>query len=138
MPDSRTLADTCFALLTDPPPWLRLATIALLALLTANLFYHGAQPYAVGLIPSPWDKLAHLVLFAGLAALAWIALGARGVGAPLGAIGITVAIGLLDEAAQSLLPGRSMDVVDIAADVGGAVLAVLLLVALRTRRPSSA
>lgn len=138
MPDSRTFVDTCFDLLTDPPPWLRLAMIALLAVLAANLFYHGAQPYAVGLIPSPWDKLAHLTLFGGLAALAWIALGARGAGAHLGAIAIAVAIGLLDESVQSLLPGRSVDVVDVAADVGGAALTVLLLVALRARRSSSA
>lgn len=138
MPDSRTCPDTYFALLTDPPPWLRLAAIALLAALAVNLFYQGAQPYAVGLIPSPWDKLAHLMLFGGLAALAWVALGARGAGAHLGAIAIAVAVGLLDEAAQSLLPGRSVDVVDIVADIGGAVFIVLLLVALRTRRPSSA
>ena len=28
-----------------------------------GLYYAGAQPYAVGLIPTPWDKLAHILAF---------------------------------------------------------------------------
>lgn len=138
MPDRRPFIDLCADLLTDPPLWLRLAAAVLVAALAGNLFYHGAQPYAVGLIPSPWDKLAHLALFGGIAGLAWIMLAARGTGAHLVAVAIAVGIGLLDEAAQSMLPGRSVDMIDIAADVVGAALAVLLLAALRARRPSPA
>ncbi|RPH59294.1 MAG: hypothetical protein EHM83_16000 [Burkholderiales bacterium] len=138
MPDSKNAAQTCLDLLTDPPRWLRLAAAALAVALVANLFYHGAQPYAVGLIPSPWDKPVHLAFFGGMAGLAWIVLGGRGAGAHLGAIGIAVGIGLLDEVAQLRLPGRSVDVTDFAADFVGAALAVLLLLAMRARRPRAA
>jgi hypothetical protein len=36
---------------------------------TFQLFYLGAQPFAAGLIPVPWDKLAHLAVFAFLTTL---------------------------------------------------------------------
>jgi hypothetical protein len=39
---------------------------------TFQLFYLGAQPFAAGLIPAPWDKLAHLAVFAVLTTLLWI------------------------------------------------------------------
>ena len=125
-------------LLTDPPASLRLAAAMLALVLAASLFYHGAQPYAVGLFPRPWDKLVHLAFFGGMAGLAWIVLGGRGAGAHLGAVGIAVGIGLLDEVAQLRLPGRSVDVRDFAADFVGAALAVLLLLAMRARRQRAA
>ena len=138
MPASTNAVRTCLDLLTGPPRWLRLAAAALALVLAANLFYHGAQPYAVGLFPSPWDKLVHLAFFGGMAGLAWIVLGGRGAGAHLGAIGIAVGVGLLDEVAQLRLPGRSVDATDFAADLVGAALAVLLLLAMRARRQRAA
>lgn len=135
MPDPKNAADTVLALLTDPPAWLRAGAATLLVALAANLFYHGAQPYAVGLIQPPWDKLAHAVLFGGVAGLAWVALGGRGRIADLGAFVVAAGIGAIDEAVQSLLPGRSVDAVDLVADVVGAALAVWLLRTLRARRP---
>lgn len=133
MPEPKSRADTVLALLTDPPTWLRAAAATLLVALAANLFYHGAQPYAVGLIPPPWDKLAHVAFFGGVAGLAWIAFGGLGPGADLGAFVVAAGIGAIDEAVQSLLPGRSVDVIDLAADVAGAALAVWLLRTLRER-----
>jgi len=138
MPDPKRLFARPLNLLTDPPARLRLAAAALAVLLAVNLFYHGAQPYAVGLVPRPWDKLVHLAFFGGMAGLAWIVLGGRGVGAHLGAVGIAVGIGVLDEFAQLRLPGRSVDVRDFAADFVGAALAVLLLWAVRARRVRTA
>lgn len=138
MPDPKRPFARLLELLTDPPAWLRLAAATLALVLAANLLYHGAQSYAVGLIPRPWDKLVHLAFFGGMAGLAWIVLGARGAGAHLGAIAVAVGIGVLDEVAQMRLPGRSVDVADFAADFVGAALGVLLLWAVRARRVRTA
>jgi VanZ family protein len=138
MPDPKRPFASLPDLLTHPPAWLRLTAATLALVLAASLFYHGAQPYAVGLFPRPWDKLVHLAFFGGMAGLAWIVLGGRGAGAHLGAVGIAVGIGLLDEVAQMRLPGRSVDIRDFAADFVGAALAVLLLWAVRARRVRSA
>lgn len=131
---SRSFAAIFLALLTEPPTWLRAAAAALLVTLIASLFHFGAQPYAVGLIPAPWDKLAHLTFFGGVAGLASIALGGGGPIAALAAFGIAAAVGGADEAVQTLLPGRSAGLADLTADLAGAVLALLLLRALRGRR----
>jgi VanZ family protein len=131
---SSSIVERCLDLLAEPPVPLRLTAAVVAVVLTFNLFLQGAQPHAVGLIPAPWDKLAHVVFFGAIAALAWVVLGGRGRGAGYGAIAIAVGIGLADEIAQSLLPGRSAGVADLAADFVGAVLAVSVLSALRARR----
>ncbi|HMM51330.1 MAG TPA: VanZ family protein [Burkholderiaceae bacterium] len=135
---ARSLAATFVSLLTEPPTWLRAAAAALLVTLIASLFHFGAQPYAVGLIPAPWDKLAHLAFFGGVAGLASIALGGRGPVVAFAAFGIAVAVGGADEAVQTLLPGRNAGLADLAADLAGAALALLLLGALRGRRMRAA
>ena len=116
-----------------PPRWMRLFAAFAFVTVAANLFWHGSQPYAVGLIQAPWDKLAHLVLYAGFCGAAWITLGgarpAADVLAPLAAI----AIGLADEILQSFNPGRVVGIADLAADAVGALLAVALLGSLRAR-----
>lgn len=139
MPYDRSMHETnapigrIAGLLIDPPASLRL-TAALLALaLVANLFVLGARPWAAGWIPAPWDKLAHLSVFGGIAGLGWIVFGGRGAGAHVGAVAIAAGIGLLDEFAQLRLPGRSAGAPDLVADFVGAALAVLLLWALRAR-----
>jgi heme/copper-type cytochrome/quinol oxidase subunit 2 len=37
--------------------------LAVAMLMLAALFMGGAQPEAAGLIPAPWDKLAHVAFF---------------------------------------------------------------------------
>jgi len=133
LPESSSIIERCLDLLAEPPMLLRLSAAAVAVVLTFSLFHQGAQPHAVGLIPAPWDKLAHVVFFGAIAALAWVVLGGRGPGARYGAIAIAVGIGLADEIAQSLLPGRSAGIADLAADCMGAVLAVSVLSALRAR-----
>jgi len=127
MPVPKRRTDALLALLTELPAWFRAAAATLLVVLVVNLFYHGAQPYAVGLIPPPWDKLAHIAFFGSVAGLAWVSLGGSGPIAAFGAIATAVGIGAIDEAVQSLLPGRSSDAGDLTADLVGAALVVWLL-----------
>jgi VanZ family protein len=97
------------------------------------LFYGGAQPYAVGLIPPPWDKFAHAVVLALLAAAVAHASGWRG--ARMWALGFAVAVlvGAADEWHQATLPGRAAGWDDMAADVVGAVLGATALRKWRAR-----
>lgn len=107
----------------------------LLAVLLLALFvWGGYQPQAAGLIPVPWDKLAHLTWFATLAGL--LAYGLRNVGArtPLWVALACVALAAWDEWRQLTLPGRTFGLDDLLADVGG--IAVGLLVVVRLRRMS--
>jgi len=116
-----------------PPRWLRLVAMLVFVVVAANLFWHGAQPYSVGLVPPPWDKLAHVIAFGGFGGTAWVILGgtrpAADVLAPLAA----VAVGIADEFAQQFNPGRGVSGADIAADAIGAILVVLALALLRER-----
>jgi VanZ family protein len=81
-------------------------------------------------LPSPPGELSfyhvHLVAYAGLGALAARATGTglRGVSwrAALGAILISSLYGVSDEYHQLFVPGRSFDVLDIAADTIGSVV----------------
>lgn len=100
--------------------------------LIAGLFLGGAQPQAVNLVPAPWDKLAHLGVYAllslscGLAAPVSLRL------APLVGLLAALTLGLLDEWHQVSLPGRQADLADWLADAAGALLgAGLLLVLVR-------
>ena len=87
--------------------------LALAAAITIQLFYLGGKPVAAGLVPVPWDKLAHLAVYSAITALLWVATAGR---APLAVIALVVAIGVLDELRQAALPGRSADLLDLAAD----------------------
>lgn len=97
---------------------------ALLAVaLTAALFVGGAQPEAAGLIPEPWDKLAHVGFFVLLTLLL-----ARGFALSMGWVaGVALLVGLADEFHQSFLPGRVASVEDWLADLVGVMLAVGVL-----------
>ena len=111
------------------------AVAALLALaIVLGLFVLGAQPLAVGLVPVPWDKVAHASVFAALAGVIGLASGLRGwrmiVLAAFGAL----LVGVLDEWHQVFLPGRQAGWDDLAADaVGGFIGGMLLAVVFRGR-----
>ena len=105
-----------------------LCLLLLVSLVTAMLFF-GSQPGAEAVIPAPpWDKLAHLFVFGGFAALGWVVLGARSY---LGPVLLTGIIGLMDEGMQYYAPGRTADITDIVADLIGATMALLVLKLLR-------
>ena len=89
-----------------PAVW-RAACLVAAIVLVVNLFVIGAQPIAVGLIPSPWDKLAHALL---------------------------IAIALADELLQADLPGRIVSAADLTADVVGAVAGVAAMALVLARR----
>ena len=95
--------------------------------LPLGLFVGGAQPVAVGLVPAPWDKLAHAAVFALLAAAIGYASGLRG--RPMLGVAFcgAVAVGALDEWHQMHLPGRSAGLGDLAADALGAALGAAAL-----------
>jgi hypothetical protein len=88
------------------------------------LFWGGSQPFAVGLFPAPYDKLAHSIYFATLAVLLWFGTGGRW---PVLLFLAVSAIGGLDELHQSTLPGRVADFFDYLTDTvaAGVVIAVL-------------
>lgn len=111
----------------------RVAGLVVAIVLIANLFVIGAQPIAVGLIPSPWDKLAHLALFAALGALLVIAADGRRAWLVLAAL---VAVAIADELLQAGLPGRVASVADLAADVVGAAVGVAAMAFAIARRVS--
>ncbi len=90
--------------------------------LVAGLFFGGAQPQAVNLVPAPWDKLAHGVVFALLALSCGLAMpGPRRLAPGLG-MAVAVVLGLLDEYHQTGLPGRHADIGDLLADATGALI----------------
>lgn len=112
----------------------RTSAIRLLALLACvafvtGLFVGGAQPVAVGLIPAPWDKLAHLVSFGVLTVLIELALRPR---AWL-LIALPMMVSAADEIHQAYLPGRFASVEDWLAGTVGACIAYALLRHTRAR-----
>ena len=110
-------------LIACPHPWQRAVATLLLGVVLVNLFWLGAQPFAVGLLPSGVDKLAHAALFGAIAVLLAVSIGRERWCEVLAACG---ALALADELAQSFNPGRSVDVADVAADMAGALLAAAL------------
>lgn len=105
---------------------LRAACLAAALGLVATLFVGGAQPEAAGLLAPPWDKLAHLALFAVIAALLTVATGGRW---GVAVVALLAIVGVGDELLQFGLPGRHPDLVDLATDFAGAALGVALTTA---------
>jgi len=101
--------------------WRVLAALLAVAL-PVGLWVGGAQPVAVGLIPSPWDKLTHAGVFALLAVALGYTSGLRGLAVLLLAFVGALGVGVMDEWHQLRLPGRSADIDDLAADAIGAAL----------------
>ena len=103
----------------------------LAAAVVFQLFYVGAQPVAAGLIPSPWDKLAHFAVYSLITLLLWIATAGR---MPLTVIVTVVMIGAFDELHQAHLAGRFGDTLDFLVDACAATgtVAAIRLHARRT------
>jgi VanZ family protein len=118
--------------LIEPSDRLRTLCLLLLATLVAVLLIGGHQPEVQSvLLPPPWDKAAHMVIYGGFAALAWVAAGAR---RRLPPMAVVLLIGLMDEAMQYYTPGRHADFADLVADLVGGGLAMIALVPLRRWR----
>ena len=111
------------------------------AILVVALFWGGSQPFAVGIFPAPYDKLAHSLYFATLSLLLWFGTGGQW---PVLLFLAVSTIGGLDELHQATLPGRQAGFYDFLTDTVAAGLTVTVLewnkVALRAlqRRMSKA
>jgi len=94
------------------------------AILVVALFLGGSQPFAVGLFPAPYDKLAHSLYFATLSLLLWF--GTGGQWTVLLFLAVST-IGGLDELHQATLPGRQAGFYDFLTDTvaAGVVIAAL-------------
>ena len=101
---------------------LRILAALSVALAARALYILGAQPVAVGLIPSPWDKLAHLLVFGMVGAAAGVASGKRGWLMALYCVAGATMVGTMDELHQAFLPGRAASWPDLAADLIGGLL----------------
>lgn len=112
---------------------LRYLCLLLATAVIFQLFYLGAQPFAAGLIPAPWDKLAHLVVYSAMTALLWIGTGGS---KPVLVIAAVIAVGALEELHQAGIPGRRAEMgdflVDICAGIGTGI--AMLLYARTTKR----
>jgi len=98
-----------------------------------QLFPLGAQPFAAGLVPAPWDKLAHLAVYSLITVLLWIGTAGH---MPLAVLATVVGIGALDELHQAQVGGRFADALDFVVDACAATgtVAALRLHARRTGR----
>jgi len=88
------------------------------------LFWGGSQPFAAGLVPVPYDKLAHSLYFGVLSMLLWFSTGGRW---PVLLVFAVSAIGGLDELHQGALPGRVADIYDFLFDTAAAGLVIVTL-----------
>lgn len=85
------------------------------------LFVLGAQPFAVGIVPPPYDKLAHAALFGCL----FLVLD-RALVVPLGlALALPLLISAADEFHQMFLPGRDASFADWLAGLCGVALTAI-------------
>lgn len=118
-----------------PSPPLRRFCLVLAGTISFLLFYLGAQPFAAGLIPSPWDSLAHFSVFGAITGLVWIGTGGWH---PWALAALVSSVGAVDEWRQLYLPGRTADPMDWAADTAAAICAILLFEYLKARQPKAA
>ena len=107
-----------------PVGW-RLLAAVLLGLVCFGLLWGGAAPVAVGLFKPPWDKLAHLSVFAVIGMAFAMCTDARGWPMVLWAVAAAVTLGAIDELLQLALPGRDAGWDDLVADALGGLLGLL-------------
>jgi hypothetical protein len=105
------------------------------------IFFLSAQPRLPQVIPPGLppiqDVLGHFTVYAVLAVLLWWALRGAGVRHPmLWAFIAAVLYGVSDEWHQNFVPNRHPDVFDLATDLAGAAIALLVVQwRLKARRP---
>lgn len=121
---------------SKPLPWRWISWAAVLGLVTLLTLL----PPSAGLPQGPriphLDKIVHACAWGLLAALTWWALiptRSRQRAAPL-ALAFAVAYGVVIEALQLLVPGRSADPLDLLADAAGAILGVAAISLWTSRR----
>lgn len=112
---------------------IRTAAMLLTLGIMSSLFIGGTQSVAVNLIPSPWDKLAHALVFALLAWAIGVASGLPDWRRLALAFFGSLLIGVLDEWHQVYLPGRQAGWPDLAADAAGSIVGTALLAIKRIR-----
>lgn len=100
----------------------RLALLPAFVLL-AMYFWGYSQPEAAGLIPPPWDKLAHLIWYAVVSGLLLLGIG-RGSWPWL--LAAMLVLAGWDEWHQAALPGRQPGVDDWLADAAGILIGLWL------------
>lgn len=113
---------------------LRIAAAMLVMVMILNLFFWGAQPVAVNLLPTPWDKFLHGTTFAVLACGIGLAIGIQGSRGLVIALSGALLIGVLDEWHQVYLPGRHPSWDDLLADAVGSLAGAALLMLWRKLR----
>lgn len=122
---------TLLASVVDPTPRLRLVLSIMLVCVLPLFFFLGTRPGAAAVIPpAPFDKLAHMAVFGGFAAIVWVIGAGRSRWLPLLFV---LALGCMDEFLQARTPGRDADWHDLVADLTGALLAVAILEVIRRR-----
>jgi len=97
---------------------------ALLILYAAAIFALSHTSVQSGALPFPYfDKLFHAAEFGFFLVLAWLATGGRS----LRALGMTALYAGTDEVHQLFVATRTASYLDFAADLGGAALALAIL-----------
>src|SRR5256885_261499 len=92
------------------PTSLRNCAFLCAGLLVLQIFALGSLPFELF---EPWDKIFHVLAYASLTLLLWIATDGR---RPTLLIVAVMALGLADELRQGFIPARSADVFDFLAD----------------------
>jgi hypothetical protein len=115
--------------------YLRIASTILVLGVILNLFFLGAQPIAINLVPSPWDKFVHGTTYAVLAFGIGLASGLQSSRMMIAAFLGALLIGVMDEWHQFYLPGRHPGWDDLMADGIGSLVGAALLF-LRKRSPN--
>lgn len=108
-------------------PGVRVAATIAFLIAGTGLLILGAQPIAVGLFSSPWDKLAHVGTYALIGCAAGVASGSQGWRRVACCVAGALALGVADELHQVYLPGRSASWADLLADIVGGVVGASLL-----------
>lgn len=97
--------------------------LLLLFAITFLLFGFGSSEASAGVVAAPWDKLAHIGVFAVLAVALRLVLP----GVPMTVIvGIGLSVAIADELKQAWVPGRDPSWADGAADMLGIALGLLV------------
>ena len=105
-------------------PWAWFCALAVVA----QIFTMNAVPFEIG---EPWDKVWHFLAYAGLTLLLWIATDGK---RPALVVGAVMVLGCGDELRQALIPTRSADILDFAADAAAAVITGGTLLFLQGKR----